>query len=128
MVMLSQNVLVRRSTHIKGDIRARNLWLEVQQQSWNVGNSVQQVRTLSLFIILFLADSLSGHMIGPADAFLSYRSILQWCIYREKNLFLFLCWIRIIWSSSATSGLTCDFGHRYSLILVVICIRQKKQA
>lgn len=68
MVISSQNVLVIRSTHIKGELRTRNLWLEAQQQSWNVGNSVQQVRTLSLFIILFLADSLFGHVIRPDDS------------------------------------------------------------
>lgn len=73
MVISSQNVLVIRSTHIKGELRIRNLWLEVQQQSWNVGNSVQQVRTLSLFIILFLADSLFGHVIRPDDSISQVR-------------------------------------------------------
>lgn len=73
MMMSSQNVLVIRSTHIKGELRTRNLWLEAQQRSRDVGNSVQQVRTLSLFIILFLADSLFGHVIRPGDSFSQVR-------------------------------------------------------
>ena len=77
--MSSQNVLAIGSTHIKGELRARNLWLEGQQWSWNVGNSVQQVRTPSLLIILFLSDGLSGHIIRPVDSISQVREYSAWC-------------------------------------------------
>lgn len=83
MVISSQNVLATGSTHIKGELRARNLRLEEQQGSWNEGNSVRQIRILFLFVILFLAVSLFEHMLRPADGILKYGGILQWCICRE---------------------------------------------